>query len=80
MKTRIQKWGNSLALRIPTAFAKELGLEAEKPVELRLKDGTLVIENVEDVEYTLEDLLAQIDEHHLHGEIDTGSAFGNEEW
>ena len=29
MKTRIHKWGNSLALRIPKSFAIEVGFERE---------------------------------------------------
>jgi len=31
MLTKIQKWGNSLALRIPKAFADEAGLEKRQP-------------------------------------------------
>ena len=34
MKTRIQKWGNSLALRIPKSFAHEVGLEQDSQVEV----------------------------------------------
>ena len=40
MKTRVQKWGNSLALRIPKAFAEEAGLRANAAVELSLVDGS----------------------------------------
>ena len=43
MKTRVQKWGNSLALRIPKSFASEVGLEKETSVEVSLSDGKLVI-------------------------------------
>ncbi len=43
MKTRVQKWGNSLALRIPKSFANEVGLQRETSVEVSLADGKLVI-------------------------------------
>ena len=43
MKTRVQKWGNSLALRIPKSFASEVGLKSESPVEVSMEDGKLVI-------------------------------------
>ena len=39
MKTRVQKWGNSLALRIPKSFAAEAGLHADAAVELSLVEG-----------------------------------------
>lgn len=43
MKTRIQRWGNSLALRILKSFANEVGLEQDSSVEISLEDGKLVI-------------------------------------
>ncbi|MBM3166781.1 MAG: AbrB/MazE/SpoVT family DNA-binding domain-containing protein [Chloroflexi bacterium] len=80
MKTRVQKWGNSLALRIPKAFADEAGLQKETPVELSLADGKLVITPVAKPKLTLRRLLAKVTEENLHHEIDTGSATGNETW
>ena len=38
MLTKVQKWGNSLALRIPNALAEEAGLEAGSEVELRMSE------------------------------------------
>jgi hypothetical protein len=46
MITRLQKWGNSLALRIPKPFAAEAGLEQEGQVNLTLMDGKIVISPV----------------------------------
>ena len=43
METRVQKWGNSLALRIPKPFASQIGLEPNSPVELSLRGTELVI-------------------------------------
>lgn len=80
MRTRIQKWGNSLAVRIPKTFATEAGIRADSAVEISLVDGRLVIEPVGGPSITLEDLLAGTDEHNFHGEVDTGQAVGNEVW
>jgi len=78
MKTRVQKWGNSLALRIPKSFANEAGLQEETPVELSLADGKLVITPVTEPKPTLKELLAKVTRENLHHEVDTGPAVGNE--
>ncbi|MBI4321092.1 MAG: AbrB/MazE/SpoVT family DNA-binding domain-containing protein [Chloroflexi bacterium] len=80
MKTRVQKWGNSLALRIPKAFADEVGLQQESSVEVSLADGKLVISPVAKPKPTLRQLLAKVTEENLHHEVETGSAVGNEIW
>lgn len=80
MRTRIQKWGNSLALRIPKSFATEVGLQRETSVELSLADGKLIITPVAEPNLTLEQLLAKVTEENLHHEVDTGPAIGNETW
>ena len=80
MRTRIQKWGNSLALRIPKSFADEAGIQRETPVEVSLADGRLVITPVTESKLTLEQLLAKVTEENLHHEVDTGPATGNEMW
>ena len=80
MKTRVQKWGNSLALRIPKSFASEVGFQKETPVEVSLADGKLVVAPVSQPKPTLKQLLAKITKDNLHSEVDTGSAAGNEAW
>jgi antitoxin MazE len=77
MKTRVQKWGNSLALRIPKSFAMEAGLRANAAVELSLVDGTLV---VQPAALTLEELLRGVTDDNIPGEWDTGKAVGKEVW
>jgi antitoxin MazE len=78
METRIKKWGNSLALRIPKALAQEAGLHYELSVELSLVDGKLVIAPIEHPKLDLETMLAQITEDNLHSEVDFGPAAGKE--
>lgn len=80
MKTRVQKWGNSLALRIPKSFADEVGIRKETPVEVSLADGKIVVTRLTKPKLTLEQLLSKVTEENLHHEVDTGSAVGNETW
>jgi antitoxin MazE len=78
MLTKIQKWGNSLALRIPKAFAEEAGLESESAVEVRVVDGEIHIIPARELHYDLAALLNDVTPENLHGEVDTGDALGNE--
>ena len=80
MKTRIQKWGHSLALRIPKALAIETGLDQDAFVDLALVDGKLIVTPVLPPSITLEQLLAGITDENRHSEYDTGDAIGNEVW
>jgi antitoxin MazE len=78
MKARIQKWGNSLAVRIPKNLAEETGITNESLIEITVVDGEIRISPSS--EYNLDDLLAQITDENKYGEIDTGAAQGNEAW
>jgi len=80
MKTRVQKWGNSLALRIPKSFAAEAGLHADAAVELSLVEGALVVQPVTPQRLTLEQLLSDVTDENLPGEWDTGQTVGKEVW
>jgi antitoxin MazE len=80
MKTTVQKWGNSYAVRIPKSFIKEVGLEYRTAVELTLEDGKLVIQPIKEETITLDDLLAQVTKKNLHSAEDTGAPIGNEAW
>lgn len=80
METRVQKWGNSLGLRIPKALAEEVGLHHNSSVELSLHDGKLVISPIVKQPYRLNELLSQVNEQNLHHEFDTGPATGGEVW
>jgi len=80
MRTHVQKWGNSLALRIPKAFAAEAGLRPDAPVELSLVQGRLIIQPICQEPLTLEELLQGVTDENLHGEWHTGPAVGREIW
>jgi antitoxin MazE len=80
MKTRVQRWGNSLALRIPKPLADEVGLKDNSPVQLSLHDRQLVIIPLLKPTFNLEALLTQVTDDNRHAEVLTGQAVGGEAW
>ena len=80
MVTKIQKWGNSLGLRIPRAFAEETGIGEGSPVDISLEGNSLVIRTVQKPRYKLTQLLTKVKKSNLHGEISTGAPVGRENW
>ena len=80
MRSRVQKWGNSLALRIPVAFARETGIDAGTEVDLTLDDGRLVITPTPVGAYSLDDLLGGVTDENRHDSVDTGAEQGREAW
>lgn len=80
MQTRIQKWGNSLAVRIPAAFARSLGLEQDSQVELTMTRSQLVIAPVRKPKPKLAELLDRITPANVQREVDAGKPQGRESW
>lgn len=80
MRVRVQKWGNSLALRIPKSFATETALDPGAEVDLTLEEGRLVITPRRAPAYDLPELLAHITPENLHHEVDAGPSVGTEAW
>jgi len=78
MLTRVQKWGNSLGVRIPRGLADEVGLGAGTEVSLTAKDGELVLRPSLPIRLRLADLLAGITPENIHASVDTGDAVGSE--
>jgi len=80
VRTKVVKWGNSLGLRIPKSFAGEVKISEGSEVDLSLEDGHLVIRVAVPPSFALDDLLADITDSNLHGEMATGDAVGGEHW
>lgn len=80
MRIKIQKWGNSLALRIPKAFAFQSKIREDEYVNLTLEENKIVIEPVEEKSYTLKELISGINKSNIHSEVDFGKKVGKEQW
>ncbi len=79
MLSKVQKWGNSLAIRIPKAYAEEASLEEGSDVNIRVEKGKIIIEPIKD-KYNLDDLLSQVKEENIHKEYNWGKPTGKELW
>ena len=80
MNATIQKWGNSLALRIPKLFAVQTHLEQGTPVEVSVVAGKIVVGSMRKRKRSLSQLLKGITKNNLHSEVDWGKAVGREVW
>jgi len=80
MQTKIQKWGNSLGLRIPRSFAAEAQVEEGATVDLSLENGRLLVRPLRVRRYSLNGLLRKVSRRNLHREVATGRAVGREAW
>ena len=80
MRKKINKWGNSLGLRIPKLVAAEVGLEEDSLVNLIIVNGSIVISPARETPLELEAMLDRVTEENLHSEVNTGPAIGREAW
>jgi antitoxin MazE len=79
MRTQIGKWGNSLAVRIPGTYAKDLGLQEGMDLDVSVADGGIVLRPPAK-KYSLEELVSKITPENRHGETDWGDPVGRETW
>ena len=78
MRVKVQAWGNSLGLRIPKAYATELGVQAGTEMEVNIDAGALRAEPAPEIQ--LDTLLSQITDASQPGEADWGEPRGSEAW
>jgi len=77
MTATIQKWGNSLALRIPTAVAKQIHVQEGDAVLLKVGSSGLTVK-LAPKKLRLDDLLANVTPENLHPATDWGADVGGE--
>ncbi len=82
MRTSLQKWGNSLGLRIPKVVAEETGFRSGTVVELVREGDAIVVRAIRKRKrvYALEDLVAKITSNNRHVEVSSGRRRGREVW
>jgi antitoxin MazE len=79
MDSKIQRWGNSLAVRIPKAFAEQAGLEEDANVDISLEGRSIVV-RARKKKLKLEDLLKGVTKANTPKPIDWGPPVGKEVW
>ncbi|HBH83331.1 MAG: hypothetical protein A2X05_05370 [Bacteroidetes bacterium GWE2_41_25] len=79
MKATIQKWGNSLAIRIPKNITKDVRVTEGSNIDIMVENGNIVLSPGKN-EYSLKELLKNITIENIHSEISTGDQTGGEIW
>lgn len=79
MKTKIQKWGNSLGVRLPKNITEQKALREGTGVFVVIRDNQIVIEPA-DEDSSLDTLLASVSAENIHAESEWSEARGNEVW
>jgi len=78
MEAMVQKWGNSLGIRIPNLIVREFSLKNGSVVNINDNGNEIVIKPVK--KSRLSEMLDKIDSQNLHSEIDWGDPVGKEAW
>jgi antitoxin MazE len=79
MVVTVQKWGNSLAIRIPGSYAKDISLQQGTSVDLiKEKDKLVIVPKKPGLK--LKDLLTRINDDNIHKEEFTEGPVGKEIW
>lgn len=80
MEARLQKWGNSMGIRIPSQMLKKIGLKENDEIELTLEDNKIMITKAKNGKISLKERF-----DHYHGEnlaknFSWDESRGNEIW
>ena len=80
MASTVQKWGNSLGIRIPKSIAEQVDLKNGTEIEFQTDGGVLTVRPRRKLrrKCKLADLLAQMKPKHRHGELFKGGPKGRE--
>ena len=79
MKATVQKWGNSLAIRIPKNVTKETKVIEGSSINIQVENGNIIL-SPSKKEYSLKELLKNITNENIHTEVSTDGRMGGEVW
>ncbi|HVC36189.1 MAG TPA: AbrB/MazE/SpoVT family DNA-binding domain-containing protein [Candidatus Dormibacteraeota bacterium] len=80
VNSSVKTWGNSLAVRIPTAIAQDLGLSENSSVQIVSNGIIATIQPQKHKKISLDKLVEAITPNNIHEEVDWGKPIGNEVW
>ena len=79
MRAKLSRWGNSLAVRVPSAILEDLALVEGSELTIIVRCGEMVIRPAKP-QYKLDDLLEGYPQQDRHAEVDWGTPIGREVW
>jgi antitoxin MazE len=80
MRSKIQLWGNSLALRIPKYMANQIKINNGSDIDVSLEEERIIIKPIKGKQESLDHLLSKIEKSNIHREESFGEPVGSEIW
>ena len=80
MEAKIQRWGNSLGIRLPMSLLKELDLKADDVVELKQEGEKIIISITKNKKISLEELFNKYNGPSLTKDFEWDEPVGREIW
>ena len=80
MIATVQKWGNSLGVRIPKTIAEDSAMRVGSAVEMMVQNGRVILEPKKTRKYHLGAMLKSVTSKNMHSEFDAGMPTGKEVW
>lgn len=78
MQSVVKKWGNSAAVRIPSAIMDEGKLNLDQELDISIKDGVIILEPIQQEDASLASLIDGITDENMHASTDFGVSAGQE--
>ena len=80
MEARLQKWGNSVGIRIPSSILKSLNLSINDKINLVEEDNKIIITKSKKSKIDLKELFKNYNGENLAKEFEWDDPVGNEIW
>jgi antitoxin MazE len=80
MEARLQKWGNSVGIRIPNSLLKSLNLSINDKIDLKEDGDRIIITKSKKERVSLEELFKNYNGENLAKEFEWDDPVGNEIW
>ena len=80
MKTKAQKWGNSLAVRLPKGITEQAGVVVNDTLDIEVAEGVILLKPRRRQKYRLNDLMKGMTKQNMPAGIDFGRPVGREVW
>ena len=80
MEVRLQKWGNSTGIRIPSSILKSLGLNVNDKVIIKEEENKIIISKSKKQNISLKERFDMYNGENLSKEFEWDDPVGNEIW
>lgn len=80
MEARLQKWGNSDGIRIPSSILKSLNLKTNDKVNIKEENNKIIITKLKEEKISLEERFKSYKGHNLCKDFEWDEPKGKEIW